>query len=519
MTRGPLLKKRADHAVEFVRGLTLSTDGLQPWAGQPFDLRPWQEAIMRELFGRMRPDDKTRRAYRAAFIGIPRKNGKTEMCAALALYGLIGDGVNRAQVYSAAAEKEQAALVFHAAQAMVEHDPELSARIDILTTRKRMVDKVSGSFYQALSAEAYSKHGFNASMVIYDELHAAPNRELWDVLRTSQGARKEPIMIAITTAGYDKTSICWELWEYARKVRDGIVDDPSFYQCLYEAPEHADWRDEAVWHAANPALGDFRDIDEMRAFAREAEHRPEQQNTFRRLYLNQWTEQETRWLDMHRWQACAPADEALAHGRPTFAGLDLGLKSDMSAFVAVTPLEDGRMLVRGRIWMPEGARERFHERPYETWLQAGALTITEGDVSDFGRIVREIGQLCDAWGVVQAAYDERFAAPVVQQIDRPGVEFVQQPQGYALTIGLRALEDRVIAGTLAHNGQPVLTWMAGNATVETGNRGDIAVSKRKARDKVDGIVALAMALQRAALHMGDAVAYYDTDDSAGFRTL
>jgi phage terminase large subunit-like protein len=508
---GPAFSRtRADHIVRFIENLTLSTDGIASQAGAPFVLRPWQKRIVRELFGRTRDTDTSRRAYRTAFIALPRKNGKSELCAALALYGLVGEDIKGGQVYSAAAEKEQAALVFNAAKTMVEADPELSARIKVLATNKRMVDQQTGSIYQALSAEAYSKHGFNASMVIYDELHAAPNRELWDVLRTSMGARKEPLMVAITTAGFDKASICWELWEYARKVRDGAVVDPAFFQVLYESDPAADWTDERVWREANPALGDFRDIDEMRALAHEAQSRPEAQNTFRRLYLNQWTEQETRWLDMHKWDACPPVDERLAAGRASYAGLDLGLKSDMSAFVAVTPLEDGRVLVRCCIWMPEGARERFHGRPYATWQQAGALTITEGDVTDFGKIVRDVEALCDVWDVRELAYDERFAAPVVQQFNLPDVTLIQQPQGYALNVGLRSIEDRVVAGTLGHNGQPVLTWMAGNAVVETGTRGDIAVSKRKVREKVDGVVALAMALQRAMLAIDEPPSVYET---------
>lgn len=493
---GTFSEPRADRACQLIENLTHTKD---QWAGRPFQLRPWQRAGVREMYGRMSPADPPRRAYRTAFWAIPRKNGKTELAAGFAIEGLLGEGIIGAEVYCAAAEKYQASLVYEAAATMIRNDEELSDRIKLLPSIKRMVDRESMSFCQVLSAEAYSKHGFNASTIIYDELHAAPNRDLYDVLRTSQGTRREPLLIVITTAGYDRTSVCWEMWDYARKVRDGIIDDPTFFPLIYEAAEDADWQDESVWHAANPALGDFRDIEEMRALAREATYKPDLQNTFRRLYLNQWTEQQTAWLDMHRWRACRTADPAEAKALPTYAGLDLGLKSDLSALVGVTPLPDGRVLVRCQFWMPSGAKEQYHGRPYEAWQQAGGLTITPGDVTDFARLRSDVDALCRAWGVVELAYDERFAEPVVQELRMPHVTLVNQPQGFGLNIGLRALADLSVSGDLCHNSQPVLQWMASNAVVEEGRRGDIAVNKRAARDKIDGVVALAMALQRMQL--------------------
>lgn len=302
-TSGPAFSdERANRALQFISALTHTKD---KWAGKDFEPRPWQVAIIRELFGRMRAEDSSRRAYRTCYIEIPRKNGKSELAAALALYGLVGDRVVGAEVYSAAADSDQAALVFDVAAQMVRNDPVLSARLKIIDSRKRIVDHQTGSFYRAISAEAYSKHGFNASMVIYDELHAAPQRDLWDVLTTSMGTRDNPMVVAITTAGYDRHSICWEQHDYARKILDGVVVDPTFYPVIYAAPEGADWTDENVWRHANPALEDFRDIDEMRSLAHKAKEIPALQNTFRRLYLNEWTEQSVRWIDMAAWDACA----------------------------------------------------------------------------------------------------------------------------------------------------------------------------------------------------------------------
>lgn len=288
-------------SVRAVRLINQLTHTKGPFAQQPFNLRPWQIKIVQRLF-------KTRRdglrQYRTCLLMLPRKNGKTELAAALAIYFLLFDGEIGAEVYSAAADKDQAALVFNVAAQMIRNDAELLAQCEIIDSQKRIVHRKSGSFYRAISAEAYSKHGFNASVVIYDELHAAPDRELWDVLSTSQGARSQPMLIAITTAGYDRHSILWELYAHAKKVLENPSIDPTFLPILFEAPIGADWTDEKVWRKANPALGDFRSLDEMRIAAARAKEIPAQENTFRRLYLNQWTEQAARWLSMAAWDAC-----------------------------------------------------------------------------------------------------------------------------------------------------------------------------------------------------------------------
>ena len=294
----------AARAIRLVNQLT-HTKG--PFAGQSFTLRPWQVKILKQLF-KTRPDGL--RQYRTCLLMLPRKNGKSELCAALAIYFLLFDNEIGAEVYSAAADKDQAALVFNVAAQMIRNDAELLAQCEIIDSQKRIVHRKSGSFYRAISAEAYSKHGFNASVVIYDELHAAQTRELWDVLSTSQGARSQPLMMAITTAGYDRHSILWELYAHARKVAENPSLDPTFLPILYEAPIDADWTDEKVWKAANPALGDFRSLEEMRTMAARARVIPAQENTFRRLYLNQWTEQAARWIGMSAWDACCVVEVA-----------------------------------------------------------------------------------------------------------------------------------------------------------------------------------------------------------------
>jgi phage terminase large subunit-like protein len=285
-------------AVRLINNLT-HTSG--PFARQPFNLRPWQRTVVASIF-KTRKDGL--RVYRTCLLMLPRKNGKTELAAAIAIYCLLFDGELGGEIYCAAGDKEQAGKVFLAMVAMIENDPELDAQVEIIRSQFRIVHRASGSFCRAISAEAYSAHSFNASVVIYDELHVAPNRDLWDVLATSQGARAQPLMIAISTAGYDRHSILWELYDHATKVLETPSLDPTFLPILFEAPADADWTDEKIWKQANPALGDFRSLEEMRTMAARAQEIPAQEMTFRRLYLNQWTESAERWISLAAWDAC-----------------------------------------------------------------------------------------------------------------------------------------------------------------------------------------------------------------------
>jgi phage terminase large subunit-like protein len=484
------------HAARAIRLINQLTHTKGPFAGQPFQLRPWQIKILKKLF-KTRADG--RRQYRTCLLMLPRKNGKSEICAALAIYFLLFDGEIGAEVYSAAADKDQAALVFNVAAQMIRNDPELLEECEIIDSQKRIVHRKSGSFYRAISAEAYSKHGFNASVVIYDELHAAQTRELWDVLSTSQGARSQPLMMAITTAGYDRHSILWELYTHARKVQENPSLDPTFLPILYEAPQNADWQDEKVWKACNPALGDFRSLEEMRIAAQRAKEIPAQENTFRRLYLNQWTEQAARWIQMPAWDACRHEPD-IKRGRKCYVGMDLSSTKDLTALVAVFPDEEG-FDVLAQFFVPyESIRERStRDRvPYDLWAKQGHLIATPGNVVDYEAVRRTLNEWSDLYQVKEVAFDPWNATDLVTRLqERDGFTCVPMRQGFAsLSAPTKALEKAILSKTLRHDGHPVLRWCVSNVSVESDAAGNLKISKKVSTERIDGVAALVMAIDR-----------------------
>lgn len=511
MGRDAVKPSQADRAVKLINQLT-HTKG--PFAGQPFNLRPWQEHdIIRPLF-KTRKDGK--RQYRTCLLMLPRKNGKSEICAALAIYFLLFDGEIGAEVYSAAADKDQAALVFNVAAQMIRNEPELLAECEIIDSQKRIVHRKSGSFYRAISAEAYSKHGFNASVVIYDELHAAPNRELWDVLSTSQGARAQPLMIAITTAGYDRHSILWELYSHARKVKESPKIDPTFLPILFEAPVESDWTDEKVWHQCNPALGDFRSLEEMRIMAARAKEIPAQENTFRRLYLNQWTEQASRWISMEAWDGCAGVvNRAALRGRRCYVGMDLSTTKDLTAVAAVFPDDDGGFDVLVECFIPgDNIRDRVKRDrvPYDQWAKDGHIVATSGNVVDY-EAVRKVIQ---AWGaefdVREVAFDPWNSSALVTQLqEQDGFACVQIRQGFgSLSAPTKSLERHVLSKTVQHGGHPVLRWCIGNIATESDPAGNIKISKKVSTERIDAAAALVNAVARMDANASAAASVYET---------
>lgn len=463
-------------------------------AGQPLLLDPWQrDRIVRPAFGWLRPDGA--RLIRQVYLELGRKNGKSSLGAALGLYLTFSDGEPGAEVYSAAADRDQAAIIFNIARQMVEQSPALRRRCKLY--RRSIAIPETGSAYHVLSADVKTKHGKNASGVIFDELHTQPNRDLWDVLTTATGSRRQPMVVAVTTAGYDRNSICWEQHAYAEKVRDGIIDDPTLLPVIYAADEKDDWEDEAVWRKANPGLGTALSLDYLQREAAKAREIPALQNTFRRLHLSQWTEQATRWLDMRTWDQNDGGGDVDLDGRDCFGGLDLASTTDLAAFVLVFAV-DGDVVVRPRFWIPEEAmriRSRRDKVPYAEWCKAGLITATPGNVIDYAAIRAGLNADRERYNIRAVAYDRWNATQLVTELVDDGLPMVPFGQGFKSMSGpTKELEKQVVGRTLAHMGNPVLRWNASNVAVRQDPAGNLKPDRQHSYEKIDGIVALVMAL-------------------------
>lgn len=491
----------ADKAAQFFPELLRHVKG--EWAGQPLVLEEWQtREIVQPLFGWKRRSDDTRR-YRTAYIEVPRKNGKSTLAAGIALYLLFADGEAGAEVYSAAADREQAAIVFDVARSMVDASPELAKR----SQRYRRSIVYGDRSYKVLSADAFTKHGVNAHGIIFDELHAQPNRELYDVLHTSTGARRQPLEFLITTAGiYDPASICWELHDYALKVRDGIIHDDSLLPVIYAADKDDDWTDSGVWAKANPGLGVIVKADYLGRECEKARQIAAYQNTFRRLHLNQWTEQVKRWIDMALWEENSGlVDEAALVGRECYSGLDLSSTTDLSALVHVFPPvnagEKWRALCRFFVPGENIARRARQDRvPYDAWVRDGWIDATPGDVIDYDVIRARVNQDGKQFQIRELVIDRWNATQLATQLEGDGFTVALFGQGFAsMSAPTKELLKILLARALDHGGNPVLRWMAANVAVKEDAAGNLKPDKSKSSGRIDGIVALVMGIGRGSL--------------------
>lgn len=493
-------KSAANYAVMFIENLC-HTKGT--WAGKPFELIDWQEQIIRDLFGTLKPNGY--RQFNTAYIEIPKKQGKSELAAAVALLLTCGDGEERAEVYGCAADRQQAAIVFDVAADMVRMCPALSKRVKILASQKRLIYTPTNSFYQVLSAEAYSKHGFNIHGVVFDELHTQPNRKLFDVMTKGSGdARMQPLYFLITTAGTDTHSICYETHQKAKDIIEGRKIDPTFYPVIYGADESDDWTDPKVWKKANPSLDITVGIDKVKAACESAKQNPGEENAFRQLRLNQWVKQAVRWMPMEKWDKCAfSVDEDELEGRVCYGGLDLSSTTDITAFVLVFPPldEQDKYIILPYFWIPEDnltLRVNRDHVPYDVWERQGYLQTTEGNVVHYGFIEQFIERLGERFNIREIAFDRWGAVQMVQNLEGMGFTVVPFGQGFKdMSPPTKELMKLVLEQKIAHGGHPVLRWNMDNIYIRTDPAGNIKTDKEKSTEKIDGAVATIMALDRA----------------------
>ncbi|MBG9980451.1 terminase large subunit [Facklamia sp. DSM 111019] len=496
-------EESADFAVNFIQALT-HTKGR--WAGKPFELIDWQEQIVRDLFGVLKPDGY--RQFNTAYVEIPKKQGKSELAAAMALLLCCGDGEERAEVYGCAADRQQATIVFDVAADMVRMCPALNKRVKILTSQKRIIYQPTNSFYQVLSAEAYSKHGFNIHGVVFDELHTQPNRKLFDVMTKGSGdARTQPLYFLITTAGTDTQSICYETHQKAVDIIEGRKTDPTFYPVIYGAEKEDDWTSPEVWKKANPSLGITVQIDKVEQACESARQNPAEENAFRQLRLNQWVKQTVRWMPMEVWDACAFSfDPEELEGRVCYGGLDLSSTSDITAFVLIFPPldEEDKYYILPYFWLPEDnldlrvARDHVN---YDLWEKEGHLLTTEGNVVHYGFIEQFIEELGMKYNIREIAFDRWGAIQMVQNLDGMGFTVVPFGQGFKdMSPPTKELMKIALEKKFAHAGHPVLRWMMDNIFIRTDPAGNIKPDKEKSTEKIDGVVATIMALDRSLRH-------------------
>ena len=505
-------ENKAQRTVQFINCLK-HTKG--QWRGVPFELLPWQDKIICDIFGTVK--ESGYRQYNTAYIEIPKKNGKSELAAAVALYMTCGDSEWGAEVYGCASDRQQASIVFDVAVDMVDQCPALKKRIKPIMSVKRLVYQPTNSFYQVLSAEAYTKHGLNVHAVVFDELHAQPNRNLYDVMTKGSGdARTQPLFFLITTAGNDRNSICYEVHQKAKDVLEGKKIDKTFYSAIYGMEDNDDWGKEENWYKANPSLGHTIDIEKVRAAFQSAKENLAEENLFRQLRLNQWVKQSIRWMQMDRWDECAfPTELDMLRGRECYGGLDLSSTTDITAFVLVFPPrdEEEKFIVLPYFWIPAdnlATRVRRDHVPYDIWEQQGYIKTTEGNVVHYGFIEAFIEELHTAYNIKEIAFDRWGAVQMVQNLEGMGFTVVPFGQGYKdMSPASKELMKLVLEKKVSHGGNPVLRWMMDNIYVKTDPAGNIKPDKEKSTDRIDGAVALIMALDRATRNLGSTRSVYD----------
>lgn len=496
---------RAERVIAFIEDLPITAGKL---AGTQMQLRPWQREFVEAVYAE---NAEGVRPIRTAVLSMGRKNGKTQLAAALALCHLLGSEAEpRGEIYSAALTRDQAAKLFQEMCAILNAHPELEDRVNVIRFNKQievLFGKGAGSIYAALSADAGSKMGLSPSFVVYDELGSAPNRDLYDALDTATGARDNPLLLAISTQAAADHHVFSELIDYGMRVQSGDIDDPSFHLSLYAAPADADLFEMEAWAAANPALGDFRSLEDVQRQAGQARLVPSKESAFRNLILNQRVSATARFIHKAEWGRCnATVDLQALSGRECYGGLDLSGSRDLTAFVMVFPNEDKSLDVVCQFFMPEAnivTRSNEDRVPYDLWAKQGFITLIPGSTIDPSFVAGSIINAAMTYDLRAVAYDRWRIEDLKRELGLTGMTIPLEPfgQGYKdMSPAVDVLERHVAENLLQHSGNPVLNMCASNAVVTRDPAGSRKLDKSKAAGRIDGLVALAMALSVARRH-------------------
>jgi len=487
--------ERANHAIAFLECLTLA-DGEH--AGQPFILQPWQAFVVGSLFGWLGQDGYRR--FRAAYIEIGKGNGKTPLAAGLALYALVADGEPGAEVYAAAVSRDQAKIAFRDIRRFVEASPTLSQLLEVHDNN--VAFHASGGYIRPVSSEGRGLDGKRVHVAIIDEVHEHPTPIVVDKMRAGTKGRRQALIVEITNSGYDRHSVCWAHHEYSGKVLSGVIENDAWFAYVCALDEGDDWlNDPSVWIKTNPNLGVSITEKYLQEQVAEARDMPSKRNIVARLLFCVWTEQSSVWLPIELWDACAhPVDLEELQGRDCYGGLDLASTGDIAACVLVFPPQNygDRWHVVPRLYCPrEGIRTRSRRDgvPYDQWADQGYLVATEGNVIDYAFIREAIHQDAERFRIKRIAFDRWNSTHLVQELQADGFEMVGFGQGYAsMAAPVRELEKLIRGDELAHGGHPVLRWMCSNIAPAVDPAGNTKFDKGRSGDKIDGMVALAMAL-------------------------
>jgi len=508
----PNNEKKADDAIRFFCRRLTHTKGV--WARKKFIPVPWQERVIRDVFGTIKPDGF--RQYTTVYLECGKKNGKSELGAGVALFGLLMDREEGAEIYSVASTRKQAAIVFNVGEQMVRNDPLLRKECRIVASTKTIYLKDDPhSFYKVLSADADIEDGCNPHMVIFDELHRQSRRDLWDIFKFAKGTRAQPLLFALTTAGvFGRSPICEQQHEYSMRLLEGTFSDPTYYPVIFSVPNDDDWTFEGEpgrnenpstgWYRANPSLGHFLSVETLREECRTALEVPTEQNSFRRFRLSQWVNQETRYIPMDRWNGVCAEPFSIANfaGAECYGGLDLSTTRDLTAFVLVF-MREGKYFWIPFLFVPEDKlyeRARKDNVPYDLWVKQGFVKATPGNQVDYTFVRQTIKDAAGIYNIREIGYDAWNATQIVQQLTDDGLAMVPIRQGWgSMSAPTAELLSMIKAGTLRHGNNPCLNWMADCMCVKQDPAGNVKPSKpdrNKSTKRIDGICAGINAIAR-----------------------